>query len=186
METPLTTGQARITRILHPTDFSPASDRAYDYAILLGRLTGAEIVLLHVVVPPDEVATSESALRRAVKDAEKRLEVLAATAKGAERVRATVRVGSSSGEVIRCAQEERVDLVVMASSGAHGGGAPVGSVAEKVVHGLELPVLVVKAPAPKAQAAGRRCALCGAPATDVLCENCKAKVRGEAAARKKR
>ncbi|HEY3355508.1 MAG TPA: universal stress protein [Polyangia bacterium] len=182
----LTVGQARITRILHPTDFSPGSTLALDYAVLLARLTGAELHLLHVVVPPEEVATSESALRKAVREAAKRLDALCATVTGVPSVHAATRVGSSAGEVIRYARDEEADLVVMGTTGAHGGEAPVGSVAEKVVRGLTVPVLAVKAAAPgKAKAAGRRCSLCGAPATDVICDACKDRVRGEAAVRRR-
>jgi nucleotide-binding universal stress UspA family protein len=184
---PLTAAQPRITRILHPTDFSSTSTRALDYADQLALLTGADLCLVHVVVPPEEIQASESALKRAVREAEKRLDSLAKTLKAGPKVRTAARIGSSSTELIRYVQAERIDFVVMGSAGLQGGGAaPMSSVAEKVVRGLTVPVLIVK-PLPTAMApAGRRCTLCGRPAADVLCDACKDRVQGEAVARRRR
>jgi nucleotide-binding universal stress UspA family protein len=39
------------SRILHPTDFSSASRAAFRWAIQLGRRHGAEVVIMHVVLP---------------------------------------------------------------------------------------------------------------------------------------
>jgi nucleotide-binding universal stress UspA family protein len=180
---PLTVGQARITRVLHPTDFSAGSVRAFDYAVLLARLAGAELHLLHVVVPPEGVPASETALKKACREAEKRLVGLVGHAAGVADVWPAVRVGSPSVEVIRYAHEAGVDLVVMGTVGAHGDAVtPIGSLAEKIVRGVAVPVLTVAAPAAR-EAVGRRCSLCGQAATDVICDGCKDRVRGEATLR---
>lgn len=181
-------GQARITRILHPTDFSESSARAYDYARLLGRVTGAELHVLHVVGYPEELAPSQSQMRKAFVEAEKRLGAHVEPAGDDETVRSVVRVGSPARETIRYAREHKIDLVVMGTVGLHGdeGGAPVGSVAEKVIRGLAIPVLTIKAPPTKAKTITRTCAMCGATAGDVLCEPCKDRVRGEALVARRR
>ena len=184
---PSTASQTPITRILHPTDFSPTSARAFDYAVMLARICGAELHLVHVVVPPDEVQASESTLKRAVRDAEKRIEPLARALKEDVRVRSAVCVGSSHTEVIRYALKEKIDLVVLGTVGMHGEtSSTVGSVAEKVMRGLNIPVLTVKLPPSPKTAATRRCTLCGAQVNDVICDACKDRIRGEAVDRRMR
>ena len=182
-----TASQTPITRILHPTDFSPTSARAFDYALLLARLCGAELHLVHVVVPPDEVQASESTLKRAVRDAEKRVEALARTLKEDVRIRSVVCVGSSHTEVIGYALKEKIDLVVLGTVGMHGetSGA-VGSMAEKVIRGINIPVLTIKLPPSPKTTATRRCTLCSAPVNDVICDACKDRIRGEAIDRRNR
>src|ERR1043165_566406 len=42
----------QITKILVPTDFSPASQKALKYAICFANEFGAQLTLLHVIEPP--------------------------------------------------------------------------------------------------------------------------------------
>jgi nucleotide-binding universal stress UspA family protein len=183
---PLSVGQARITRILHPTDFSPSCERAWDYAILLQRLTGAEIHLLHVIRTPEELHPSEAMLRKAYAEAEKQLHAWTERAGGPSVVAHEVRIGAPHAEVIDYAKDHRIDLVVMGTLGASGDAAtPVGSTAEKVIQGLAIPVLTLKVP-PPAKPTGKRCVMCGAPSPDTICNACKDRVRGEAALRHRR
>jgi nucleotide-binding universal stress UspA family protein len=176
------TATARVTRILQPTDFSPSSERALGYALLVAEATGAEVHLLHVVPCSQELPPSEKELRKAFLEAEKKL---AAVAKpiDAARVVTAVRIGSAHAEVTRYVKEQRIDLVVMGTVGlsaeAH---LPVGSTAERVIRAVAVPVLTVKGPVPS-KASTRRCALCGAESIDVVCSLCKDRVRGEAATR---
>lgn len=184
---PATATQTHITRILHPTDFSATSARACEYAVLLSRLTGAELHLVHVVVPPDEVQASESAIKHAVREAEKRMETIAKALKEGKKVHFAVCVGSSHTELIRYASREKIDFVVLGTAGLQGeSSSAVGSVAEKVIRGLSIPVLTVKLPPSPKTAAARRCTLCGTPANDVICNACKDRIRGEATDRRKR
>jgi nucleotide-binding universal stress UspA family protein len=170
-----------ITRILHPTDFSPSCERAFEYARLLGELTGAEIHLLHVIRLPEELQPSEAMLREAYAAAQQRLAGWGDGAASRE-----VRIGAPHAEVIKYAKDNKIDLVVMGTVGASGDGAtPLGSTAEKVIQGLSIPVLTLKVP-PAAKPAGKRCTMCGSPSTDTICDMCKDRVRGEAVARKRR
>ena len=41
-----------LSRIVAPTDFSPNSERAVEYAVQLARHLGAKLTLLHVVPEP--------------------------------------------------------------------------------------------------------------------------------------
>jgi len=183
---PLAVGQARITRILHPTDFSPSCERAFEYAILLQRLTDAEIHLLHVLRTPEGMHPSESMLRQAYAEAEKQLHAWAERAGGPTVVAHDVRIGAPHAEVIRYAKEQKIDLVVMGALGASGDAATgVGSTAEKVIQGLSVPVLTLKL-LPPARASGKRCVMCGALSADTICDACKDRVRGEATLRHRR
>jgi nucleotide-binding universal stress UspA family protein len=175
---------ARVTRILHPTDFSPSSERAFEYAELLREATDAELHLVHVIACRDELPLSEKELRRACQDGQHKLNALSNRA-GGKKVVVAVCIGSTYGEIIRYVREAKVDLVVMGTAGmAADASVSVGSTAERVIRGLNVPVLTVKVARPH-KALLRRCALCGEESGDVVCSGCKDRVRGEAASRRR-
>jgi nucleotide-binding universal stress UspA family protein len=176
-------GHLHVTTIVHPTDFSAAGTRACDYAAMLCRLTGAELHLVHVVVFPEVLAPSEAAVKKACVAAEKRLQEIGGKIEGVTSLKTTVRIGSPHIEVIDYAHKVKADLVVMGTVGlTHDAGNPVGSTAEKVLRALDIPVLTVKSP-PAPKTARRTCVLCAQHSIDVLCDACKERIRGEAAAR---
>ncbi len=146
-------------RLLVPVDFSPFSKHALRMGLRLARLCAAQVHLLHVV-PEYEMA---SAFRIALPDREE-LEARAARwadrafddylrgedLEGVDLVRA-VRYGKPAAEIGRYAREQAVDLVVIASHGRSGFERAVfGSVAAKVLHTVDRPVLVVKGEGPTA------------------------------------
>jgi len=139
-----------IKKILVPTDFSDSAHHALCYALTFAVEFKAEVVLLHVVetlavgyasdlfpVPMAEVFQEMSGYARAeiAKLAEE------ARAKGAN-VRELVVQGKPSAEIVRVAQEESVDLLVL---GTHGKGmldqALFGSTTERVIRKAPCPVL---------------------------------------------
>jgi universal stress protein A len=142
-------------KIVCPSDFSPASQKAIDEALELIRHFQAELVLVHVlpVLPPApsdpniifEVPEYERALHV---DAERRLRELAAGVAGeGVPVRTVVGHGDAGAEIVRVAREEAADLIVIATHGLTGWRhAMFGSVAEKVVRLAHRPVLTVPAP----------------------------------------
>jgi nucleotide-binding universal stress UspA family protein len=148
-------GNSLIRRILHPTDFSPASRPAFKEALDLAKMTGARLFLLHVlpalpVIPDVYIApTTFDELQRGQRDgAQKQLLRLLARAKAA-RVRASGilrEVGAAHEQIVRVARSKRVGLIAM---GTHGRGgiarALLGSVAERVVRTASCPVLTVRA-----------------------------------------
>ena len=171
----------QVSRILHPTDFSASGERALTYAAMLCRATGAELHLMHVVIYPEVLAPTETAIKKACAAAEKRLADLASTIEGIESVKTAIRIGSPHVEVIDYVHQTKMDLVVMGTVGLTGDpGNPVGSTAEKVIRALDVPVLTVKAKPRAAKAAGRACSMCAQASTDVLCTACKERIRGEA------
>ena len=143
-----------IRKILVPTDFSDCSQAALEYGRHLAETFGASLHVLHVVQDPytqpwaaeafpaplgDLLAQWEEQARKRIFD----------TLTEGDRGRATIatQIGSPFFEIVRYAQEQHIDLIVL---GTHGRG-PIGhmllgSVAEKVVRKAPCPVLTVRHP----------------------------------------
>jgi nucleotide-binding universal stress UspA family protein len=145
---------AEFRRILHPTDFSPASAPAFARALALARENRAQLTLAHVLEPSLPVigdgyvspATYDALEEAARRGAEKGLARLAARAKKAGvRVRTLVLYGLAHEEIPRAARAGRADVIVMGTHGRTGFGRLfLGSVAERVVARAPCPVLTVR------------------------------------------
>jgi nucleotide-binding universal stress UspA family protein len=136
-------------RILFPTDFS-----VYANAVLacLPELKAAgmrEVILLGVVHPGDVPlgrAFQPETIDKLQWSAEEALHIAQMALEGKDvRVKTRIEVGSPSAEIVRVAQEENVDLIVM---GAQGETAAqellLGSVANEVIRRATVPVLIHK------------------------------------------
>lgn len=142
-------------KIVCPTDFSEPSYEGLKRAVELATHFGAELYLVHVVpvmppLPPDpnfafEVPEYERALHA---DAERKLnEAKAEYIPPEVTVHTIVRHGDVAGEIIRVAQDEQADLIVIATHGLTGWRHLVfGSVAERVVRLASCPVLTIHGP----------------------------------------
>ncbi len=152
--------------ILSPLDFSEPSHEALNTAAGLASQFGAELLLVHVVpmlprLPSPATIFNEAEFEQELnKDAVARLNelTLKLAAKG---VKARSDVGTANDvgmEIIRLAEHNGVDLIVIATHGMTGWHRLVfGSVAEKVVRLAVCPVLILRAdaaekPAPSAEA----------------------------------
>jgi universal stress protein A len=152
-----------IQKILVPTDFSPQSDAALDYAAALAAAMKAVVHLVHVVEEPFMGGDWELYVRDAQEirerlDAEARSR-LAATAGGVEArnvpVTAELRHGSAVDVIIYDAKAVGADLIVMGTHGRSGlSHLVLGSVAERVIRGAHCPVLAVRASEGAPQVAG--------------------------------
>jgi nucleotide-binding universal stress UspA family protein len=139
-------GEIRV--ILHPTDFSKASNAAVDVAHSLARDLGARLIVLHVIpllIDLEGRPTTEINLR----DYQRSLDVLRQRLEGPdlkEPVETRLDRGTDVEEILRVAGEVGCDLIVMGTHG-HTGLARIlmGNVAESVLSQAECPVLVVKA-----------------------------------------
>lgn len=140
--------------ILVPTDFSECSDAALKYARELARVFGATVHLLHVVHDPYSQPWAAEAFPAPLGDLLDQWQAQARTrltglVPEEERAGVTVAVvvGSPFFEIVRYAQEQQIDLVVI---GTHGRGTIghvlLGSVAERVVRKAPCPVLTVRHP----------------------------------------
>lgn len=140
-------------KILHPTDFSECAAQAQATAVDLAGKLGGEVVLLQVLV--ESPLYGESVLNmpkvRSVYDAQRRWaeETLEARV-GDLRQRGLkaswrVQVGVPFEEIVKVAEEERADMIVMGTHGRSGlNRALLGSVAERVVRLARCPVLTVR------------------------------------------
>ena len=143
-----------LKRILVPTDFSEHSEQAARYAAELAKRFGAEIHCIHVVdIPADLQGTSayymtgpsEQFLDQIREESKKNLETFAQKNLAGAAVQTAFLEGSPFVQISRYAQEQKIDLVVIATHGRTGlKHVLFGSVAEKVVRKAPCPVLVVK------------------------------------------
>lgn len=132
-------------RIAHATDLTLASQNALSWATLLAKSNQAELLLLHVVPPPTPIFEAESPLKA---QAEFQLAVLL-TSKQLQGVnaRGLVLCGTHSidHQIVKAAQLEQADLIVMGTNGRTGlSRLFVGSVASRVVARAYCPVLVIR------------------------------------------
>jgi nucleotide-binding universal stress UspA family protein len=145
-----------LKRILVPTDFSDTSVVATKYALALAEAMGSQLHVLHVLDNPLAYAWGAEAFIEPPADYYQRLEQQARERMDrllteAERrkfdAKLELRTGSPFAEIITCAEERAVDLLVM---GTHGRGAVahmlLGSVAERVGRKAPCPVLTVRGP----------------------------------------
>ncbi|HEX7516819.1 MAG TPA: universal stress protein [Chthoniobacterales bacterium] len=140
-----------LKKILVPSDFSPASDNAFKYALHFGKQYGAQLHVIHVLEPvlspqfaglPEAPALSKEELATA----EKNLRAWADSA-GAAGVAAklVLRNGLPAHEIVETAKGLDVDLIVIATHGYTGWKHfCIGSTAERVVRAAPCPVLVVR------------------------------------------
>ncbi len=139
-----------LKRVLVPTDFGETSAAALRYAVELSRRFHARLYLLNVPEHPGEAAEAEypiglfETMQNAAHD---RLRALLASDDAAElHPECAMRIGHPADEIVRYAQEQEVDLIVMGTHGRAGLSRVVlGSVAEKVVRYATCPVLTVNA-----------------------------------------
>jgi nucleotide-binding universal stress UspA family protein len=144
----------RIRRILHPSDFSPASTPAFKRAVEMAKAQGAELFVVHVLTPIVPLMGDGYISPQAYDDlersarayAQKKLGGLVArAAKSRVRVRPLLLEGTPHEAIARAARSKNADVIVM---GTHGRGAMakffLGSVAERVVGTAPCPVLTVR------------------------------------------
>lgn len=139
-------------RIVHPTDFSPAAESAFQYALKTAQREDGVLILVHVIEPispfADEVyvAVKGAAREAAEATARKEFDTLLERAKKANVAAADVlREGRPAEEIVGVAAEEFADLIVMGTHGRRGLRRLVlGSVAQEVVAAAPCPVVTVR------------------------------------------
>jgi nucleotide-binding universal stress UspA family protein len=161
-----------VREILFPTDFSEVSAQAARTAGEIARHFGARVHVLHVSAPGgDRVAGMDAAA--------------AGLGPGVHAVKRT-----ASGVPARCivdyAAQAGIDVIVMGTHGRTGvSEVLLGSVAEAVVRLAPCAVLTVPArfaPTMRVAAEEQRCVVCSLPSPDLICEPCRAIIRGEVTA----
>lgn len=139
-------------RILVPTDFSEASASAVREGVALARSSGAHMILLYVGDGPASESETDFPLGLDAElpsaDRERLLQLLTPFDHGQLHPELVVCAGPVAHEIVRCAQEREVDLIVMGTHGRSGvQHMLLGSVTEKVIRTAPCPVLVIRAAA---------------------------------------
>lgn len=153
-----------IQKILYATDLSKNAAYAFYYTVDLARRREAKIVILHAIepIPPYVMAYGEEVFRKAqrenieesIREIEKRLRnscsLLEKKIGGpcSELVsKIIVRVGYPVEEILKVAEEEKCDLIVL---GNHGKGflqqTFLGSVSRSVLDRTRKPVFIIPLP----------------------------------------
>lgn len=136
-------------KILFPTDFSPASDAALPHASALARGADATLIILHVEEPALAYGSGELFYDMPeinTAGLEKLLNKIHPTHPEVPVLR-RIEVGDPASEIVRVANQENVDMIVMGTHGRTGlSRLLMGSVAELVVRRARCPVLTVRQP----------------------------------------
>jgi len=143
----------KVKKILAPTDFSELSKRGIRYALEMARDTSAEVIVYHVIDLGDERPEIHGPYgpyhdmredHRRVLD--KFLSDAFADCIDLVEVRQVVEFGRSYKNIVELAEQENVDVIVMATHGRTGLEHMIlGSVTEKVVARSARPVMVIPA-----------------------------------------
>ncbi len=140
-----------LRRILIPLDGSPLAEAIIEHSVHIGRIMDAEYTLLRVVDPTvlglsvQDENVAASAIVQSLKDRaqaylDRQAEAL--RARGLQ-VDAVVTVGEPSACILDYARAHSIDLIAMATHGRGGFSLLLlGSVADKVLRGSSLPLLL--------------------------------------------
>lgn len=146
--------EGRYKKIVVPVDGSGWSERAIPHAVDIARTNESEIILLHVFKPPAQeyidsisLAGQEDQLQGLREERKQQLMALRNQVRS-EKINVRVQFIEGTGVAgIVCdfINDEEADLVVMTSHGRTGVSRWLfGSVAQKVMQGIDVPVLIVR------------------------------------------
>ncbi len=137
-------------KVLFATDFDEIGILAAHKAKKIADENGAKLILVHVVEPIPAYAYPgfagfaevEVSIRE---QAEKELNLLSEQL-GVDAAHRFLEFGSTKNEVLRVAEENKIDLIVTGSHGKHGLALLLGSTANAILHGAQCDVLIVRMP----------------------------------------
>ena len=138
-------------RIVVPLDGSPLAEQALPHAVAQSAQFGADLILLKVLAPLHDVVFSAPAAVHAAEEMSAQLarDYLEDVAAGIREQGIAVQVAAIEGEpyveIIRYAEEQGADMIVISTRG-HSGFSRwlLGSVTDRVVRGATVPVLLVQ------------------------------------------
>lgn len=133
-------------KVLALLDLSEGSERVFNAARDLASHSNASLVALHVVdyapvEPMGETLMPSMAIEQELQERSRaRIEQLIAGSKA----RARVEMGNTKAEILRVAEEERADLIVLGSRERHGLAILVNFTEDTVLHAAHCDVLAVR------------------------------------------
>jgi nucleotide-binding universal stress UspA family protein len=144
-------------RMLVPLDGSELAEVVFPYAKELAGRLGIDVILLHIsatalrdYVPMNRAYVEHAAdtIRREARRVQRKAGLV--PEEKAIEVRGELVVGYPPDEILRYAEENAVDLILMASHGRSGSKRwALGSVAGKILHAANIPVLLVRTGIPE-------------------------------------
>jgi len=168
-----------VREILLATDFSEIARAAADVTGQQAAQWGARVHVLHVTDPGDTRGDQ--------------LDRIAAGLAPIPTIVRTMVAHDPARAIVAYASSHAIDLIVIGTHGRSGfSQVLLGSVAERVVRTAPCPVLTVPLPMRKRPVvaarppAPRGCLVCAGPTDDLVCEPCRARIRGEALERKQK
>ncbi len=138
--------------ILLPLDGSPTAEQALPHAVNLAERFQSKLILLKILVPlsstinlpPMAVIRAEEATRDIIKDYLDR--VAADIQNKSFPINTIIGKGKPHEEIVRFAEKENVNIVVMCTRGQSGISRwLMGSVADRVVRSVNVPVFLIHA-----------------------------------------
>ena len=131
-------------------DETPECARAVHFAARRATRTGASLLMLCVMEPPDNfewVGVGEAMLAEAAAEAEDQLAAAASDARGAAGIEpeTVIRVGDKAAEILKLIEEdEDISFLVLAAGvGKEGPGPLVSTIAGKTAATFPIPVVIV-------------------------------------------
>lgn len=144
-------------RILFPTDFSHTGDAALRFATSLAKESGGRLIIVHVQEAPLAYGGGEMYYGIPEPTTDELMKMLRDVKPTDVSVPVEYRLvtGDPADAVVRLAEDDGIDLIVLGSHGRTGlTRLLMGSVAEAIVRKAHCPVLVYKEPAHKLATAG--------------------------------
>ena len=146
-----------IKRILFPTDFSHTGDAALAFATSLARESDGRMIIVHVQEAPMAYGGGEMYYGIPEPSTNELMDMLHDVKPTDSSVPVEYRLttGDPADAVVRLAEDDNVDLIVLGSHGRTGlTRLLMGSVAEAIVRKAHCPVLVYKQPVRKLATVG--------------------------------
>jgi len=141
-----------ISHILIPTDFSPFSDLAIQKASYFCKVFGAKLTIAHVLTLGEVNALTsepgnpwENVIQQIQNDMQQEYDKNAMECQDEVHPNLEVLVGEPAEEIVKFAEENKVDLIVMGTHGRTGiASIFLGSVTVDVIKRTCIPVMVIK------------------------------------------
>ncbi|MXS84865.1 universal stress protein [Nitrosomonas sp. HPC101] len=137
--------------ILLAVDFSPQDSQVVQKARILARQTGAKLSLIHVLdnipmpdTPYGTVIPLDTQISYAMLETEKQKLNEVGDGLEIDPDRRWLVWGEPRQEIIRIAEQEKIDLIMVGSRGRHGLALLLGSTANSVLHHAKCDVLAVR------------------------------------------
>lgn len=145
----------KFNKILFATDFSEISEFAFDYALTLAKTFNSRLIIMHVINEPVDLRgfyvphiSFDTIEREIALSAEKMMEKFCSKkTKDYDNYDKFIVSGIPYEEILKKADEEKVDLLIMGTHGRAGiDHLLFGSTAERVVRKAACPVMTVRPP----------------------------------------